>query len=163
MYLAGLQDECQAAVTLVVSPCQPVTLHAVTDKVDHHDEDQQAGSPQGVAHPLRRVFLQVLGVEPLVLQGFKFVVGIEFGQFLVEQIEQLLVVRHELILAVRHVHGRQLQVVDQVAAHEPFQGEGVPHNLTFLLGAYLLDHLAEVFSGDGIVAPSVVEHQVIAH
>ena len=76
-----------------------------------------------------------VGVEPLVLQRLDLLGDIEVGQFIVEQVEQVLVVRHELVFAVGHVDWRQLEVVDEVAAHEPFQREGVVDDLSFFSGA----------------------------
>ncbi len=163
MHLAGLQDECQTTVSEGVGLVQPVTLHTVTDRIDEHDQQQQGSGSRGVIDPFRCFLLQVLGIEPFVLQRLQFFGDIEFGQFLVEYVEQMLVVRHELILTVGHIHGGQLEVVDQVAVHEPFQRQGVPHDLTFLTGTHLLDHLSDIFSGDGVVAPAVVKHQVVAH
>ena len=48
-----------------------------------------------------------------------------------------------------------------IAVDEPFQRERVPHDLSFLLGAYLLDDLAQVTTHDGVLRPAVVEHQVM--
>ena len=105
----------------------------------------------------------MLRVEPLVLQRLQFLGNIELCQLVVELVEQFLVVRHELIFAVGHIHGSQLEVVDQVAVHEPFQRQGVPHNLTLLAGTHLLNHLLDIFSGNSIIAPAIVKHQVVAH
>ena len=73
----------------------------------------------------------------------------------------MLVVRHELIFAVRHVHGSQFYVVDMIAVDQPFQRERVPHDLPFLLGTHLLDDLAQVTAHDSVLRPSVVKHQVV--
>ena len=75
----------------------------------------------------------------------------------------MLVVRNELILTVGHIHRCQLEIVNQVAVYEPFQRQGVPHDLSLLTGTHLLNHVLDIFSGDGVVTPAVVKHQVVAH
>ena len=75
----------------------------------------------------------------------------------------MLVVRHELIFTVGHIHGGQLKVVNEVTVYEPFQRQGVPHNLTLLAGTHLLNHVLDIFSGNSIIAPAIVKHQVVAH
>ena len=86
----------------------------------------------------------------------------EVGIGLVKQVEQMLVVRHELVLAVRHVHRGEFQIVEMVALDEPPEGKGIPHDLSFSVGADLLDRLLHVAADDGVVAPAVVEHQMVA-
>ncbi len=80
----------------------------------------------------------------------------------VEQLEQMQVVRHELVFTVRHVHRGELKVVEMVALDEPPEGKGIPHDLSFSFGADLLDRLLHVAADDGVVAPAVVEHQMVA-
>ena len=158
VYLAGLQNQRQPVVALDILESYLPVLDTVTDDIDDHEDEQQQAAAQQIPHPCRFVHILPLGIEPLVLQGLYLVVGIESGISLVELVEQLLVVRHELILTVRHVHRRQLKVVDMVAVYQPFQRKGIPHNLTLALGADALDSLADVLVGQRIGAPSVFQH-----
>ena len=63
----------------------------------------------------------MLRVEPFVLQSCDLIVNIQIGVGSVQQIEQELIVRHELIIAVRHVDGRQFQIIQLVMVDKPFQ------------------------------------------
>ena len=103
-----------------------------------------------------------LRVEPFVLKGFKLFGSVELCEFLVKDVEQMLVVGHELIFAVGHVYRRQFKIVDKITVHQPFQGERVPHNLSFLAGTDLLNDLPDVLFGNGIFLPAVVLHEVVA-
>ena len=50
-----------------------------------------------------------------------------------------------------------------VAVHQPFQRQGVPDDLAVFVGTHLLYHLSQVATWDGILFPTVVYHQVVAH
>ena len=104
----------------------------------------------------------MLRVEPFVLDRLYLVFDMEIGVGLVEQVEQMQVVRHELVFTVRHVHRGELKVVEMVVLDEPLQGKGVPDDLVFLIDADLLDRLLHVAADHDVVAPTVVEHQMVA-
>ena len=63
---------------------------------------------------------------------------------------------------MRHVHWGDFKVIEMVALDKPFQGDRVPDDLTFFIDTDLLDGLLHVTTDHGVIAPSVVEHQVMA-
>ena len=73
----------------------------------------------------------------------------------------MFVVRDEFILTMRHVDGGQFQVVQSVLADEPFQGKGVPYNLSLSLLIDLLEDCLHIFAGDGALLPSLLVHQLL--
>ena len=75
--------------------------------------------------------------------------------------QQLFVVRDELILAVRHIDGSQFQVVQLVLVDEPFQGKGVPHNLSLFLVIDLLEDGLHILAGNSVFLPSFAVHQLL--
>ena len=103
----------------------------------------------------------MIGIEPLALQRGDLVVHVEVGVGVVEKVQQMLVVRHELILAVWHVHRCEHHIIDMIMLYQPFQRERVPHDHAPFLLVHLLDRLSHVVAHDGMRVPAVVVHQVI--
>ena len=48
MHLTGLEDQGQTAVTLIIQTCKTIALQTVADEIDQHDEQQDAGSGNGI-------------------------------------------------------------------------------------------------------------------
>ena len=88
--------------------------------------------------------------------------GIELRIDTVELMEQLGVVRHELIFSMRHVDRRQRQVVVVKLTDEPLQGHRVPHYLQPWLVMYRMNGLLHIGIGYGIGAPATLHHQMMA-
>ena len=60
-------------------------------------------------------------IEPLVLDRGNLVVEVKIGVSLVKQVEQVLIVRHELVFAMRHIHRRDFHIIQVEALDEPSQ------------------------------------------
>ena len=101
-------------------------------------------------------------IEPLVLDGLQASFRIQECIDAVQLVEQMLVVRHELVFAVLDVGRGQLHVVVLELADEVFQRHRVPHNLVPVRQVGLLHGLLHVVVGNGVFAPAVVQHQVVA-
>ena len=63
---------------------------------------------------------------------------------------------------MRNVDGREIQVLDLILVDEPFQRHRVPHNLVRRVGTGFPDGLLHVVEAFGIVAPSLVLHEMVA-
>ena len=161
-HLAGLHDESQTLVPEAVLLLYAAGLKSIDDAIEQQDESQEGGHRHYVPHPLRHMVLLTLGIEPLVLHLHQFLVGAQHGVDTVNLGQQLRVVRHELVLAVGHVDRRDVEVVYLVLMDNPLQRQGVPDDLTFLVGTQLLDGTLDVLGDNGIVSPPVVKHQVVA-
>ena len=161
-YLTGLDDQGQATVQLIVGFGDALVLQPVYQRIGNGSHQQDQGPNNQIPYPGGDLLFRLLRIEPFVLYGSDLLIGIEIGIGLVEQIQQVLVVGHELIFTMRHVHGGQFEVIQMIAVDEPFQCGCVTDDLSLFLDTDLLDGLFQVTTGNGIVAPAVVEHQVMA-
>ena len=161
-HAAGFQYEGEALVPPFVTLGQPARLQVVGDGIDAQYEGKEPRRGREPPHPGGDARLLPFRIEPLVAQVRQAVGGIECAVHTVQSAQQDRVVRHELVLAVRHVDGCELYVIDMILVDEPLQREGVPHHGPFAFVAHLLQRQFHRAVGYGIIAPSVVYHQMVA-
>ena len=137
-------------------------MQLVDHRIDDSDCQEDQGQTYQIPYPVGGAWSLMLWIEPFILNRSDLIVGIEVGISLVELVEQMLVFGHELVFAVRHVHGGEFQIVKMESIDKPLQRERVPYDLAFFLDADLLDRFLHVAAHDGVVAPAVVEHQMMA-
>ena len=161
-HLAGLDDECQATVQLIVSRRDAQILQSVDHDIGDGGSQQQQCQGYQIPQPCRGLRLFAIGIEPLVLERLQLVGGEESGISLIELMEQVLIVRHESVFAVRHVDWRQFHLIQLILLDEPFQGKRTTYDLSFLLVVHLLDRLPDILAYHDMIIPVKVEHQMMA-
>ena len=96
------------------------------------------------------------------MQGLQLFLGVQPGVDAVYLCQQLAVVRHELVFAMRNVDGRQFQVADLKFVDEPFQRHRVPDDFARGVEAGSLNGLLHVVIAIGVPFPAALNHQVMA-
>ena len=160
-HMTGSQHQRQAVVALSQLFGHAALTDAVVEVIDEEAEAHDAEAGGYLPYPFGDARLRTVGIEPLVLDGLQTVGGAQPGIDTVDLLQQLGVLRHELILAVGEVDGYDGEVVGMELAHEPFQRHRVPHDDAIVGGAYVLDGFLHVVVGHNLLGPSIVPEQVV--
>ena len=161
-HVAGLDDQCQATIQSVVGSCQARVLQSDHHEIDEGKNQQQQRQGAQNPYPNRRLRLVLHRIEPLLVEFFQTSILGESDKSLVELIQQVLIFRQELILAVGHVHRCERDALQLIMVDEPFQTQGPPYDLSFLLLVDTEDSLSDIFCRNGIITPPIIDHQVMA-
>ena len=161
VHIARIQNQRQPAVAETQLCVHASQLDTIVDKIEYQQQGQQYQTDGRVLHPHGSLGYVTFRIEPLVLQVLQLLVGTQQHIDAVQHLYQPAVVRHELVLSVRHVHWRYLQIVYLELAKQPFQGDGIPDDAPFLRLTQFHDGFVNVVANDGIGPPPVVFHQVM--
>ena len=155
-HMACLQDERQTVVAPAHHLCHLALADAEDEVVEENCPCNDDRHHSSLPYPGGYARILAVGIEPFVLDGLQAVVGAQIGIHAVYLVQQVVILRHELVFAIGQVDGLYDQVVCMVLPHQPLQRHGVPHDDTVVIRADSLDGLLHVLVGDNLFRPTVV-------
>ena len=159
-HVTRLQDERQAVITLPHSLGQTSLPNPIEDVIEQQDDGDDGEGGGQMPHPCRDTRITAVGIKPLVLDGLQLVSRSQRHIGTVDTFQQMVVARHELILAIRHVDRHQCQFVSLVFPHEPFQRHRVPEDDTVVLVDDLMEGALHIVIGHDLLRPGLF-HEVV--
>ena len=161
-HMTGLQDERQSVVALAHHLCHLALTETEHDIIEQDGQGYDGHRRCCLPYPRGDTCILTVGIEPFVLNGLQTVAGAQIGIYAVDLIQQDVVLRHELVFAIRQIDRLDGQVVGMVFPHQPLERHGVPDDDSLVVGTHFLDGLLHVVVGNDLLGPVIIINKVVA-
>ena len=158
--MTRLQDERQTVIAFSHSLGQAPLPNSIHDIIEQQDDSDDCEGGSQIPYPCGDTRITAVGIEPFVLDGLQLIGSSQRYIGTVDTLKQMVVTRHELILAIGHVDRHQCQFVSLVFPHEPFQRHRVPEDDTVVLVDDFMEGTLHVVIRHNLFRPSLL-HEVM--
>ena len=158
--MTRLQDERQTVIAFSHSLGQAPLPNSIHDIIEQQDDSDDCEGGSQIPYPCGDTRITAVGIEPFVLDGLQLIGSSQRYIGTVDTLKQMVVTRHELILAIGHVDRHQCQFVSLVFPHEPFQRHRVPEDDTVVLVDDLMEGALHIVIGYDLLRPGLF-HEVV--